>query len=402
MKNEVNILYIGGLSDVIEQLFACEEISISVKGSASEAIGLLKTNYKPDAILSEQKLKEGNAFEIYNFVRTDKKYCQIPFILITDEFSPELLKETTDLGIDDFFVTTLPPNEILLQRLTALVGYKQRSCGNNPSTFKDDVYIMPLSKRVFDIVVAICALIVLSPVLLLTVFSIMLESRGNIFFTSRRVGRKPFNFYKFRSMRVGADMQLTELAKDKNEYSSTCKSFEVDFNLPCPNCSKLPSGISCSPILRLGEKEICDFWYHSQKKEASKSTPVYYKIENDPRVTRVGKFIRSTNIDELPQLINVIKGDMSIVGNRPLPIYEAENLTSDRSTRRFLAPAGLTGLWQVENHNAKTKKMSAERRIEFDNRYANFFIENNYSFWFDMKIIIKTIPVLLTKLKAND
>ena len=80
---------------------------------------------------------------------------------------------------------------------------------------------------------------------------------------------------------------------------------------------------------------------------------------NDPRVTRVGKFIRNTSIDELPQLINVLKGDMSIVGNRPLPVYEAERLTSDQISKRFLAPAGLTGLWQVELRG-KGGRMSEE------------------------------------------
>jgi len=72
------------------------------------------------------------------------------------------------------------------------------------------------------------------------------------------------------------------------------------------------------------------------------------KIVDDPRVTKVGKFIRNTSIDELPQLINVLKGDMSIVGNRPLPVYEAEMLTGDELSKRFLAPPGITGLWQVE------------------------------------------------------
>ena len=84
-----------------------------------------------------------------------------------------------------------------------------------------------------------------------------------------------------------------------------------------------------------------------RQKAQSKESP-FVKIENDPRVTRIGRFIRKYSIDELPQLFNVLKGDMSIVGNRPLPLYEAELLTSDAYIDRFMAPSGLTGLWQVE------------------------------------------------------
>ena len=120
------------------------------------------------------------------------------------------------------------------------------------------------------------------------------------------------------------------------------------------------------------------------------------KIVDDPRITRVGKFIRNTSIDELPQLINVIKGDMSIVGNRPLPVYEAELLTEDALSKRFLAPAGITGLWQVELRG-KGGNMSEEERKRLDNEYADHFRGNNFSFWYDIKLILRTIPALLQR-----
>ena len=105
----------------------------------------------------------------------------------------------------------------------------------------------------------------------------------------------------------------------------------------------------------------------------------------------MGRFIRKYSIDELPQLFNILKGDMSIVGNRPLPLYEAELLTSDEYVQRFMAPAGLTGLWQVEKRG-DAGKMSAEERKQLDIKYAKEF-----SFRMDMMIIIKTFTAFIQK-----
>jgi len=111
------------------------------------------------------------------------------------------------------------------------------------------------------------------------------------------------------------------------------------------------------------EDQISERAYNQSRLEEAKN--IFIKFDNDPRITKVGKIIRKLSIDELPQLINVIKGDMSIVGNRPLPLYEAELLTTDQWTKRFNGPAGITGLWQVEARG-RTSKMSAEERKEFE------------------------------------
>jgi lipopolysaccharide/colanic/teichoic acid biosynthesis glycosyltransferase len=140
------------------------------------------------------------------------------------------------------------------------------------------------------------------------------------------------------------------------------------------------------------DRELKDLSHLNQYSEGS-GDAVFFKIKDDPRVTPFGQFLRNTSLDELPQLINVLKGDMSLVGNRPLPLYEAERLTKDQIAWRFLAPAGITGLWQVTKRGQKD--MSLDERIHLDMEYA---MKN--SFTMDMKIIFSTFPALFQKEKV--
>ena len=142
--------------------------------------------------------------------------------------------------------------------------------------------------------------------------------------------------------------------------------------------------LSDDGFMELGE-------YEKQIEKENKTT--FVKIANDPRVTKMGRFIRKTSIDELPQLFNVLFGDMSIVGNRPVPMYEAEKLTDDVAVGRFMGPSGITGLWQVSE--IKDTEESADGRKQFDIIYAK-----TYSFWGDIKILFKTIPAVLQKSNA--
>ena len=128
----------------------------------------------------------------------------------------------------------------------------------------------------------------------------------------------------------------------------------------------------------------------NQYGSSRKSNPVFFKISNDPRITHFGKFLRNTSLDELPQLFNVLKADMSLVGNRPLPLYEAKVLTTDRHAERFNAPAGITGLWQISKRGQK--EMSAEERIALDIDYAR-----HNSFVQDLQIMLKTPKALIQK-----
>ena len=129
---------------------------------------------------------------------------------------------------------------------------------------------MPKSKRIFDILVASTAIIALSPLLIFVILAIRFESKGKVYYTSKRVGREPFDFYKLRSMRVGADAELSKLAKENNQYAASSQQADIDFSTPCPRCSLLPNGDICSPILHIGPHKICDYWYTYQKKGPGK------------------------------------------------------------------------------------------------------------------------------------
>jgi lipopolysaccharide/colanic/teichoic acid biosynthesis glycosyltransferase len=396
MEKAIHILYIGTNQDSIRKLETDQRISFSLATNMLEAVNLLKSGQHPDAIFCESVFSGGSGFELHSYVRNTTELNKVSFILLTYEFKGKLFADAFNSRMDDFYVLPLPSAEAIIGRVQFLKEFRNKTSDTELILKKDVNYSMPLSKRIFDVVVATAALIVLSPLLLLVVIAIRLESKGKVYYTSKRVGREPFDFYKLRSMRVGADAELNKLAKDKNQYKTASEQSDIDFTKPCPCCSKMNGSETCSAVLHIGPHTICDYWYNFQKKEVAKTKSAFIKIVDDPRITKVGKIIRNTSIDELPQLINVIKGDMSIVGNRPLPVYEAEQLTLGYISKRFLAPAGITGLWQVELRG-RGGVMSEDERKRLDNEYADNFVNGNYSFWYDMKLIMRTIPALFQK-----
>jgi lipopolysaccharide/colanic/teichoic acid biosynthesis glycosyltransferase len=273
----------------------------------------------------------------------------IPLILYTPKFKQTAKDLAMSVGLDEYHYGAI--TSTLLKKIEFIKKLKEyknergdKSFINNPNPTADisNIKIWGL-KRAFDIAVSAVGLFLLSPWFILIAILIKLESKGPIFYVAKRAGSgyRIFNFIKFRTMRVGAADELKELAH-LNQYNGSSRN------------------------------------------------GVFYKIKNDPRISQFGQFLRSTSLDEIPQLINVLVGDMSLVGNRPLPLYEAEKLTRDQIAWRFLAPAGITGLWQITKRGKDN--MSPEERIALDMEYA---MKN--SFWLDLKIMLSTIPALLQK-----
>ncbi|UYQ95233.1 sugar transferase [Chitinophaga horti] len=287
---------------------------------------------------------------LLQFLQQNKHFRKIPFFLYTEGLSAGEKQQYARLGGIDDIITPATTAADFNMKLQFARKFRQLSTkadhakkGNHPWYEGKDVNY--LLKRLVDITAAGTALMALSPVLAVIAVAIKLESKGPIFYISKRAGSryKVFKFYKFRTMCADADKKVQELSH-LNQYDTA---------------------------------------------ETEKG-PVFFKLSNDPRVTKLGAFLRNTSLDELPQLLNVIKGDMSLVGNRPLPLYEAATLTTDQYAGRFNAPAGLTGLWQIKKRGQK--EMSVNERIGLDIDYAE-----KYSFMYDMWIMAQTPKALIQK-----
>tara|TARA_B100000809_G_C15140488_1_gene533004 strand:+ start:9208 stop:10380 length:1173 start_codon:yes stop_codon:yes gene_type:complete len=381
----INILYIGNNENYKNDYgFIVDFVATTIeKENGFLAYDyLMKTNRRklPDFIFCESTISGINPYQFHKRIRENKKFDKVSFILVNDSITKKEGVYAIKQGIDEVMVKPFAL-ENYFQRFSFLSNYRHLNRKDRKSSRTKKGYKIPTIKRVFDIVVAGSALLALSPVLLFTMIAMKVESRGPWFYSSKRVGTgyKIFDFYKFRSMYVDAEDRLKDL-KGLNQYADA--QDDVIVAKVCPDCAKEQL---CSPALFVDGKEICEKHHLRIKKADAAGT--FIKIKDDPRITKVGRIIRNISIDELPQLINVLKGDMSIVGNRPLPLYEAEQLTSDNWAERFMAPAGITGLWQVEKRGGG--EMSEEERKGLDNKYAR-----NHSFGNDIKLILRTIPAL--------
>ena len=336
-----------------------------------------------------------------------KRNKNVYIILLTHQLTLDDRKMYQKCGINDTVDANASITE-LNKKIQFIADREGMLFDDAPSRHRILRFKIPLWKRLFDIFFSLLAIILLSPVFILTAIAIRLESKGPIIFKSKRVGTNytVFNFLKFRSMYADAEQRLKEVAKEAgNQYAE--KEEEKEEEKDHQSVITAPLGeeaemmmmdmgmesdmmISDDEVMLVGDDfVVAESDFNKEKEEENNNA--FVKIENDPRITKVGKFIRKYSIDELPQLFNILKGDMSIVGNRPLPLYEAEKLTVDSSIDRFMAPAGLTGLWQVEERG-KGGMMSAEERKQLDITYGQ-----TYNFALDMKIIFRTLTAFIQK-----
>ncbi len=391
-KEKLSILYIGDDEVFIASIKGSQEINqLFFAKNSFEASKLLHLYGEIEAIICERKLPGQNGIAFYNkFKLENPNKDELPFILIDNENNRNSAKEAFDAGIDDYYVKPLTTYR-LVERISFLKDLKKSLKKHQITTASNSVkqYKTKFLKRSFDVLVASTALLLASPLLLIFVIAIRLESKGKVYYISKRVGTgyQVFNFLKLRSMYPDADKRLKEF-QHLNQYAPT-ETVKV-----APQESLENSFMNLNDVILIGDQaEISEKTFNQLKKQGNESA--FIKFDNDPRITKVGKIIRKLSIDELPQLINVLKGDMSIVGNRPLPLYEAELLTTDEWTNRFNGPAGITGLWQVEARG-RSSKMSPQERKELDNKYVEIANSKN-AFWKDMWLIIKTFKAVFQK-----
>ncbi len=256
-------------------------------------------------------------------------------VIIADpEFPQEKAVELVDVCHQRGITVNIAPTtmEILINRAEFVPGQTVPLFTLRPPVFEGLDYAL---KRTFDLVLSIVALIVLSPLLLVIAIAIKLSSRGPIIYRSVRPGMagQPFACLKFRTMREHAEQVQGDL-EQLNEKSGAL-----------------------------------------------------FKIRNDPRLTRIGRMLRRFSLDELPQLINVVRGEMSLVGPRPLPMRDFERL-EDWHKKRYLVLPGITGLWQV----------SGRSELDFDDLVRlDFLYLERWSMFLDLSILLKTIPAVLSR-----
>jgi len=277
-------------------------------------------------------------FEDFSTILRNQVVDEVVIALPIDsqyEHIQQIIKKAEEQGIIIRYISQLFDTKFTTLKTGTFAGFWILTAASKPYS-----YGRYLLKRTMDLILGFALIILTFPLAVVAAFAIKLTSPGPIFFTQERVGynKRIFRLYKFRTMVMGAEKEQEKL-KNLNEMDG----------------------------------------------------PVF-KIQNDPRITNVGRWLRRMSIDELPQLFNVLKGDMSLVGPRPLPIRDYNGFTQDWQRKRFSIPPGITCTWQISGRN----DISFEDWMKLDMEYID-----NWSFIGDLKILFKTIPVVISSRGAS-
>ncbi len=353
---KLEFFYVGKTGTVIDALIRTFDSGYAAE-NADTARGMLRrvmlqTGNIPDVIILDSGLGHHTLVQFSQYIVSQKALNSVPVMIEGSSLAEtDIEKFRTDIVAEDIVSFNDLTPEKLSSKIRFWKNVKMR-INEVQEPVKEDFapvrnYAAEYSKRAFDIVISLSMIIALSPLFVLIAVAMKLNSKGPVFYISKRAGRgyKIFKFYKFRTMDVEAN------------------------------------------------KKISDFSHLNIYNPLKADGPVFIKIDNDPRITKLGAFLRKCSLDELPQLWNVFLGDMSLVGNRPLPLYEAATLTTDEWAKRFMAPAGMTGLWQIKKKSRAT--MTAEERINLDINYAD-----NSNFLFDLWIMANTPYAVIQRTNA--
>ncbi len=339
---------------------------------------IVGTNAEGIHTLNELQRRRGLGYRVVGVVAIDEREANVPLPRIETDSSErsisivgtvaELPMLINALSIQEVIITDSSlPGELLFETMMETGRKRRVEFRLTPSLFDmlpqktsvEQIGVLPMVtlfreplsdsdrfiKRISDLLISSIAIVILSPVWLIVALSIRLDSRGAILFKQERVGMdgRKFLCYKFRTMNANADEALHREAYQKN--------------------------IEGTAEANAGDND----------------KPVFGKVKNDPRVTKVGKFLRRSSLDELPQLLNILKGDMSAVGPRPPIPYEVEEYKIRHRKRLDMKP-GITGLWQVSGRN----RLTFEEMVRTD----VYYIEN-WSLLLDLKIILLTLPAIM-------
>ncbi len=295
--------------------------------------------------IDDSDVKEINGIKVHRNISAVKRY--ISFAHITDVI---IAKDELDAASVSRIINSIQhkvENVIYIPQLknisvygteikyffsSQIIGFEIKNNLSNPLTY--------ITKRITDYILTIAMLPVVLPLMIVLAVLIKKSSPGPVIYSHKRIGKggKEFKCYKFRTMYVDADKRLKEI-------------LEKD------------------PI---------------KKKEWE----TYWKLKDDPRVTKIGKFLRKTSLDELPQIFNILKGDMSLVGPRPVIKKEIEDYYKENAYFYFLVPPGITGLWQVSGRS----NTSYDYRVSLDSWYVK-----NWNLWLDIVILFKTIKAVIKR-----